>query len=131
MVSSNLPVRQVIDSLFQPGKDTRYTNIIRLSAMQAEDLGYFEQQWKQAGAEQRLRLIAAMVSLPEDDLTLDFTDIFRLGIEDTEENIRIKALDGFEMENKYTFVRSIIKALRNDDSIRVRTAAVITLGNSH
>ena len=128
MGSSELSVKQVIDSLLQPGREMHNMDLVRLSALQAGDLGYFEQQWKQAGAEQRLRLIAAMVSLTEDDLTLDFTDIFRLGIEDTEENIRIKALDGFEMENKYTFVRPIIKALRNDDSIRVRTAAVITLG---
>ncbi len=128
MGSSELSVKQVIDTLLQPGREMHNMDLVRLSALQAEDLVYFEQQWKQAGAEQRLRLIAAMVSLTEDDLTLDFTDIFRLGIEDTEENIRIKALDGFEMENKYTFVRPIIKALRNDDSIRVRTAAVITLG---
>ena len=128
MGSSEPSVRQVIDILFQPGREIRSTYLVRLSALRAEDLSYFEQKWKQAEAEQRLRLIAAMVSLSEDDLTLDFTDIFRLGIEDVEENIRIQALAGLELENKSTFVRPIIKVLRNDDSIRVRTAAAITLG---
>jgi len=80
MGSSELSVKQVIDTLLQPGREMHNMDLVRLSALQAEDLVYFEQQWKQAGAEQRLRLIAAMVSLTEDDLTLDFTDIFRLGI---------------------------------------------------
>jgi HEAT repeat protein len=128
MEQQQLPLNQVIDMALQPGAEVLHANLARLSALGAEALSYFEKQWKKTGAEQRLRLLSAMVSLSEDDLALDFTAIFKLGIEDCEENIRIKALDGLELEDKHTFVRPFIKALRNDESVAVRTTAARALG---
>jgi len=128
MEPEQLPVNQVIDIIVQPGSEILYANLSRLSALSIDDLQYFKNQWANAGAEQRLRLLSGMISLSEDDLTLDFTAIFKLGIEDSEEDIRMKALDGLEMEDKSTFIRPIIKTLKNDESVKVRTVAARALG---
>lgn len=128
MEQQQLPLNQVIDIILQPGSEYLHTNLVRLSGLPAEDLSYFKDQWRKAEAEQRLRLLSAMVNLSEDDLAIDFTAIFKLGIEDTEEDIRIKALDGLELEDKYTFVRPIIKTLKTDDSTAVRAVAARALG---
>lgn len=128
MDAQQLSVIQVIDLLFQPGTEILNTNLARLSAMGDGDSGHFKDCWKKADAELRLRLVTAMVGLSEDDLALDFTGIFKLAVDDGEENIRIKALEGLELEDKHTYVRLIIKALKNDDSISVRTTAARALG---
>lgn len=128
MEAKQLPVTQVIDLLFQPGTEILNTNLARLSSMGAEDSDHFKDCWKKAAVEQRLRLVTAMVGLSEDDLALDFTGIFKVALDDSEEGIRIKALEGLELEDKYTCVRLIIKALKNDDSVNVRTAAARALG---
>jgi HEAT repeat protein len=127
-MEQELPLNQVIDIILQPGSEILHANLARLSNLGVDDQRYFEKHWQNAGAEQRLRLLSAMVSLSEDDLALDFTGIFKLGIEDSEESIRIKALDGLELEDKHTFIRPIIKALRKDESETVRTAAARALG---
>jgi HEAT repeat protein len=123
-----LTTRQVIDEIFLPGADILNTRIARLSALSSDELRYFTAKWKEALTSQRFDLISKMVSLSEEDLTLDFTAVFKLGIEDAEEDIRVMAVDGLEMEDKFIFARPIIKALKSDESLRVRIAAAKALG---
>jgi HEAT repeat protein len=128
MEEKQIPLIQVIDMALLPEAEVLHANLARLSCMDAEAMEHFKEQWKKTAAGQRLRLISSMVSLSEDDLALDFTAVFRLGVEDAEENIRIKALEGLELEDKHTFIRPIIKTLRNDESETVRITAAKALG---
>ena len=72
-------------------------------------------------------MISRMVSISEDDLILDFTRIFKIGLDDPEENIRIKSLEGLELEDKYVYARPIIKVLKSDESEEVRAVAARAL----
>jgi HEAT repeat protein len=68
------------------------------------------------------------VELSENDFTLDFTAIFSLSVDDLDERIRIKSVEGLGLEDKQAYVRPIIKALQTDESEEVRSAAAGALG---
>lgn len=128
MKEQELPVNQVIELVLLPGADILHRNLTRLSSLNHEELAYFKSLWKKTGAEQRLRVLSGMLSLSEEDLSIDFSSIFKLGIDDGEEDIRIKALAGLELEDKHTVAKTIIKVLKNDASQQVQIAAAKALG---
>ncbi len=121
-------VGQVIDKVFGPESELLNADVAVLSDLNRDGLAKFKKAWEKADFEERLRLITKMVSLSEDDFILDYTGIFIMALNDPQESIRIKALEGLEMEDKYNNARPIIKVLKSDESAEVRAAAARALG---
>lgn len=121
-------VGEVLDKVLRPGSELRNSDLAVLSDLNQEGLSKFKDAWLKADWEERLQLISKMVSLSEDDFILDFSGIYKIGLDDPQENIRIKALEGLEMEDKYIHYRPIIRSLKNDDSAEVRATAARALG---
>jgi HEAT repeat protein len=121
-------VAEVIDKVFRHGNELLNADVAVLSDLNRDALAKFKNAWEKADLEERLHLITKMVSLSEDDFVLDFTGIFIAALNDPEESIRIKALEGLEMEDKYRNARPIIKVLKSDESADVRAAAARALG---
>ncbi len=127
MDSKQQQVSQVIDKILNPEQEILNSDLAALSDLNDDDLAKFKTAWRRADFDQRLRLISRMVGISEDDFILDFTRIFKLGLEDPEENVRIKSLEGLEMEDKYIYARPIIKVLKSDESTEVRAVAARSL----
>jgi HEAT repeat protein len=99
-----------------------------LSDLNDDDLFQFSKAWKNAEAARRAEVAGKLVSLGEDDVTLDFTRVFRAILDDPEPGIRIRALEGLELEDKYSVVSPILKTLKTDESAEVRETAARTVG---
>jgi len=121
-------VGEVIDKVFRPDRELLNSDVAVLSDLNKDNLAKFRKAWEKADFKERLQLISKMVSLSEEDAILDFTGVFKIGLDDPQESIRIKALEGLEMEDKYVNARPIIKVLKSDDSVEVRTTAARALG---
>ncbi|MCX6005619.1 MAG: HEAT repeat domain-containing protein [Chloroflexi bacterium] len=121
-------VSEIIDKTLDPLNKILNSDLIRFSNLSADDLNYFKKCWRNAEAERRIQVITGLGSLGEEDFTLDFTGIFKHGLEDPEEQVRIKSIEGLELEDKYIYIAPIIKTLKTDESEKVRSAAAQTLG---
>jgi HEAT repeat protein len=121
-------VGEVIEKVLRPGCELLNSDVAVLSDLNKDNLEKFRKAWEKADLKERLQLISKMVSLSEEDFILDFTGVFNIGLGDPQESIRIKALEGLEMEDKYVNARPIIRVLKSDDSVEVRTIAARALG---
>ncbi len=128
MESKEQQVNKLVQKLPEHSNELLNSELAVLSDLNDEGLKAFRQSWGSIDAGQRLNLISRLVSISEEDFILDFTGIFKIGLEDPEEKIRIKALEGLELEDKYVFAPLVIKVLKADESEEVRTAAARTLG---
>jgi HEAT repeat protein len=128
MDSGNLDIENILDKVFNLEHEMLYADIAALSNLDDENFLKFKTAWSKSDYEQRLNIISKMVSASEDDFTLDFTRIFLTGFYDTNEAIRIKAIEGLELEDKYTYARPILTALKSDESEEVRAVAAKALG---
>jgi HEAT repeat protein len=122
------PLSEIIAETLYSGDDLRHSELDRLSDLDDDDLIQFKKGWNSAALERRLVLISKLYSLGEDDARLDFTRIFKFCLDDPDAGIRIRALEGLELEDKYNFALPIIRTLKKDDSPEVREAAARVMG---
>ncbi|MBN1375793.1 MAG: HEAT repeat domain-containing protein [Dehalococcoidia bacterium] len=127
MDAKDRAVAEVIEKVLKPAAGLLNADVSVLSNLNREGLAKFKESWSKANFKERLQLITKMVSLSEEDFVLDFTGVFNIGLNDPQEDIRIKALEGLEMEDKYNYARPIIKVLKSDESATVRAAAARAL----
>jgi HEAT repeat protein len=123
MESEQRNLAEIIERAFGSDKELTNADLSALSDMNSEWFARFKRAWAGAPLERRSKLISTMVGLSETDFILDFTREFELGLDDENEGIRIKALEGLGLEDKYSYARPIIKALKSDESAEVRAAA--------
>jgi HEAT repeat protein len=122
------PLSEIIAQSLYSDSEILNTALARLSDLNDDDLSQFTRAWKNAELTRRVEVAGKLVSLGEDDVTLDFTRVFKAFLDDPDPNIRIKALEGLELEDKYAVVRPILKALKTDESAEVREAAARAAG---
>jgi len=119
---------EIIAETLYSREEIRHSDLVRLSDLNDDDLTQFKKGWRSADLERRTLLISRLVSLGEDDARLDFTRIFKSCLEDPEASIRIRALEGLELEDKYNFALPVIRVLKTDESPEVREAAARVMG---
>jgi len=122
------PLSEIIAETLYSDSDIRHTDLARLSDLNSDELPQFKKAWGSAALERRMLLIAKLYSLGEDDARLDFTGIFKFCLDDPDDSIRIKALEGLELEDKYGFALPVIRTLKTDGSPDVREAAARVMG---
>ncbi|MFA5064160.1 MAG: HEAT repeat domain-containing protein [Dehalococcoidia bacterium] len=128
MNESQLPLSEIIANTLYSNADIRHSDLVRLSDLNDDDLSQYKRAWNSAHLERRALIISKLCSLGEDDARLDFTRIFKFCLDDVDAGIRIKALQGLELEDKYNFAMPVIKTLKMDESIEVREAAARVMG---
>jgi HEAT repeat protein len=122
------PLSEIIAKSLYSDSDIHNTDLARLSDLNDDDLSQFRKAWKNAEVTRQVEVAGKLVSLSEDDVTLDFTRVFRAFLDDPNPSIRIRALEGLELEDKYTVVRPILTALKTDESTEVREVAARAAG---
>ena len=122
------PLSEIIAETLYSDEDIKHSDLSRLSDLNDVDLPQFKKAWSSAALERRLMLISRLYSLGEDDARLDFTRIFKFCLDDPDAGIRIRALEGLELEDKYNFALPVIRTLKTDESPEVREAAARVMG---
>jgi HEAT repeat protein len=128
MENPDKPAGAFIDKLLQAGANPSDSELGALSNLSPQNLASFVKQWRGSDIVQRLRLVSRLVELAENDFTLDFTSVFVACAGDPDERIRVKVIQGLELEDKHTCIKPIIGAVRTDESEDVRAAAASALG---
>lgn len=117
-----------LEELSDPEKDIVSSKLINLSNMDRGEQAAFRSAWLLMSAERRLAIVSTLVLLAEDNVELNFDEVFRTGLEDENPRIRAKSIEGlFEYERR-DLIAPLVRMLRQDADEAVRSAAATSLG---
>ncbi|MBI4300586.1 MAG: HEAT repeat domain-containing protein, partial [Chloroflexi bacterium] len=102
--------------------------LVQLSGLEGGDIETLREVWPTIPEERRSEVVDALVQLGEDNVELNFDEVFRACLNDEDSRVRVKAIDGlWESEDK-SFIDAFIQLMRYDEEPDVRSTAAIALG---
>ena len=104
------------------------TQLARLSGLSPTDRSKLADFWPEIDAARRERIAKLLVELAEDNLELDFGEIFHICIDDPSPAVRVVGIEGLHECTERWFMERLILMLRGDESEKVRAAAAVALG---
>lgn len=117
-----------LESLIDVKSQLSTSGLQRLSGLFPQQVRAFRQLWPQIPVERRRRIVRALVELAEDNVELDFQAVFRVLLDDPDEEVRAEAIGGLWEDESPETALALIKKLQTDCSARVRAAAATALG---
>lgn len=118
-------ITEILDS----NRSLSSSKLISLSNLNSEEMEFLTKVWMDTDLERRREIISQLVHLSETDFKLDFSGVFVLSLADPDEAVRTQAATGLATEDNYLLIKPLIKVLKEDISIKVRTAVAISLGH--
>jgi HEAT repeat protein len=118
----------VLAALTDPDKRPTAQELVDLSDLDEAELHALSDAWPDLTAERRLRLLAELTDLSQDNVELNFDAIFRNVLTDEDPEARVAALRGlYEYEGR-DLIPQLSELLRDDPAAEVRREAAIALG---
>lgn len=102
-------------------------DLYKLSNLHGPELAQLAQWWPDLSDERREALIARMVEIGEDDFEVDYSEVFKISLNDSSPRVRTSAVEGLWEVEDVTMVRPLIQLLRSDPFAIVREAAAMSL----
>ncbi len=118
----------VLERLLQTGKKPDRASLWCLSNLNTEEAERVRDVWAQLPPDLRAEAASWLVKMAEADFTLDFSQIFWMGMRDEDERVRETAIEGLWEEEDVRLVPRLAQCLREDKSASVRAAAARSLG---
>lgn len=87
----------------------------------------FWPEWVAIPEAARIRIITLMNEISEDNLELDFRTVMRWSLDDSNAEVRRRAIDGLSEEDHPRIIPDLIDRLQHDSSEDVRSQAAISL----
>ena len=117
-----------LEELVQEDTPLKYGGLVQLSSLAAEEMELVHEVWPQIASERRLTLVSRLVETCEENVDMDFSQIFKLALKDEADDVRTKALSGLWECEERPLITTFIKLLECDPSPEVQTAAAQALG---
>jgi len=128
MTSPIKPIEETIADLADSSKPLLSSGLVELSNLSLEELKLFEQMWTTIKPKRRLDIMSRLVNLAEDNAKLDFDNIFRSSLNDQDDEVRAKAIEGLWESEDTSLVNLMVHLLEQDSSEKVQSAAAVALG---
>jgi HEAT repeat protein len=122
------PLEEIISRLLNTADNIFNSDLERLSNLNNKGLSDFKRHWVDSDPARRKHVISRLVEAGEQDATLDFTAVFNFGIEDADSAIRLIAIEGLELEDRYSYLLPLLKLMKYDESAHVRARSALALG---
>jgi HEAT repeat protein len=111
-----------------PGGKPSDAALRAFSDLSGEQLTQWRAAFAMLPAEQRVALMERIRDMAEEDIEVDFRALFRAGLSDGAERVRLTSIEGLEEEDHPSLIDDLITLLRDDPSDTVRAAAAQALG---
>jgi hypothetical protein len=102
--------------------------LVHLSNLTCEEQHSLDAIWPSIPIDKRHHMLTLMGEHADEDVQLDFTAIFRRGLQDPDEVVRRLSIDGLWEDEAVTLIRPFLTLLRQDPSPAVRASAATALG---
>jgi HEAT repeat protein len=126
MTSSN--IKDIIAVLVDSAQPLTSSGLGELSNRSEADREVLEQSWATIEPKRRQQIVSRLVELSEDDVELNFDEIFKYCLKDPEPEVRRRAIEGLWENEETSLITPLIYILEQDPSAEVQAAAATALG---
>jgi HEAT repeat protein len=105
-----------------------HSTLAKLSGLSRQQLDEFMPTWSALAVTERRRAVRTLIDLAEDNVELDFSDLFRRFVADPDPEVRSLSVEGLWEDDRPSTADMLIQIVREDPDERVRAAAVDGLG---
>jgi HEAT repeat protein len=109
------------------GKNPSAVEVEHMAGLGREEVAAFIAGWTELAAERRQAILKLAAELAENDVQLDFGDIFKAALSDPDPLVRVAAIEGLWEDEDFRTSDRIVALLRSDPDERVRVAAALGL----
>lgn len=121
-------IEEAITDLGNSDKPLLSSNLVELSNLSPQELELLEQMWADIEPKRRLKIMSRLVELAEDNVELNFDDIFKHRLTDQHAEVRSKAIEGLWENEETSLIKPLIDLLNQDGSEKVMASAATALG---
>jgi HEAT repeat protein len=104
------------------------SSLYGLSDLTRAEVQLFQEVWSLIDAGRRRWIIQSLVDIAEASFEVNFDPIFRFCLNDEDEVVRSRAIEGLWEDEDLTLAGLLVRLLRDDPSESVRAAAATSLG---
>jgi len=122
------PLEQYLAELRDLSKPMAISKLANLSDLLAEEADIFRREWPNIDVTRRKQIVGQLAELAEDNLELDFDEVFRSCLTDADGEVRVKAIEGLWGCEERSLIDPLIRLLLEDVEHSVRAAAADGLG---
>jgi HEAT repeat protein len=123
-----MSIEQVLDHISDKNTPLSPATLHMLSALGRKEMQLYAERWPLISVARRRQVIRNLVEIAEANFEVDFNSVFRLGLQDEDEEVRAQAIDGLWEDENPTVADSLLRILSTDPSITVRAGAATGLG---
>lgn len=122
-----MTIRDLLTDLSDPGKPVKYSDALRFSGLTADGAADLEAGWPMLEAGRRQEVVRKIIELADDNITLDFTPVFKACLGDEDAAVRELGCKGLWETEDRSSIRPLIDLIENDPSNKVRASAAGSL----
>lgn len=130
MMTENEPLtfEEALLQLATEGMPVSSAALYALSAPSSNEMQLFRDQWPTLPLVRRRKMIALLTESAEANFELDFNALFRVTMEDEDEQVRTLSIEGLWEDEGITLIGPLVRTLRHDEAMSARAAAASSLG---
>ncbi len=106
----------------------KVSGLMQLSDMTREDATVFASVWPEVDLRRRRRVVRELIDLEEDNVELNFDEVFLRGLEDVDAGVRLESIRGLCEYEGPGVIATLMHLLETDDDPAVRAEAALALG---
>lgn len=124
-----MTTRDFVEQLSKSDEEPKFSQLLQLADLESDQVGEFKSAWPSVPEVRRRQVVESLLELSEENLELDFTDVFVTCLSDGDDEVREAATRGLSTSEDRTVIRPLVKLLMEDTSVPVRAAAAVALNN--
>ena len=126
--SGHSAISETIAELADTSKPVSNSRLTELSNLNSAELSLFTQTWATMKPRRRRQIISRLVELAEDNIELNYDNIFKHCLKDPDAEVRREAIEGLWENEESSLSNVLINLLEKDSSEQVQAAAATALG---
>ena len=102
--------------------------LVNLSNLLPDEASAFEEAWRGADVHRRRQVMSQLIELTEDNVELNFDTVFRMGLSDSDAEVRRFGIRGLWEYEERDVIPTLVALLLEDADQSVRAEAALALG---
>jgi HEAT repeat protein len=119
---------QLTRRLADTAQPLKMSSLAGLSDLDANERAKLAEGWSQMDENRRRQIVHSLVELSEDNVELDFREVFLVLLEDADDEVRAAAVEGLWEDESKVLLLKLLDLLRSDPAESVRAMAAVNLG---
>ncbi|MEO7666667.1 MAG: HEAT repeat domain-containing protein [Dehalococcoidia bacterium] len=123
-----MELEEYLAQLRDSAEPLKAADLVQLSSLSFGDSAVVRSHWHHIANERRRRILSHLSQLGEDNVEYDFDSVYLLGLDDSDDTVRLDSLRGLWENESPALESRLITLAETDPSATVRAEASLALG---